>query len=193
MRIQLICLSAFLSLTLAGCTTVMSTQPVGEVPVALTAEDWEGTWTDSEDFLEIRVIDGEAGQLEAAWIETGEDGFELESVEIFMRRSGDALFGSVLDEPDDEAGVGDEEAEPEALYAFFRLARDGKKLVVWWPDVEAFQALVEEGRLPGEVTEGDDVVLEALSEAQLELLSSDQNAGLWEWKSPAILMRAERD
>ena len=63
MRVRIVFLGLLLGLTAAGCTTVMSTQLVGGSPVSLIPEEWEGTWSDSEDFLEIRVIDAEEGRL----------------------------------------------------------------------------------------------------------------------------------
>jgi hypothetical protein len=184
-------LGTLFSFTLSGCTTVMSTQPVGETPMVLVAEEWEGTRSDTEDFLEMRVIDAEGGRLEAAWIEGREDGFELERIEVVVRRSGDAIFGNALEEADAEDEPGGK-AEAETLYAFFRLARDGEKLVIWWPEADAFRELVESGTLPGRVTEGKDVVLETLSAEQLALLSSNESAYLYGWKEPGVLFRPGR-
>jgi hypothetical protein len=175
---------------LTGCAGVFSPQPVGEAPLALVADEWEGTWTDSRDFLEIRVIDAASGRLEAAWIEASANGFELERIEVLVRASGEALFGNALDEDrSDAAGAG----KAPHRYAFFRMARAEGKIVIWWPRLESFARLVEEGGLPGTVTEEGDVVLGELSKEHLSLLAGDEGAALFEWDEPGVLFRPSGD
>ena len=156
----------------AACSSVMSIQPVGEAPLVLVPEEWSGTWSDSEGFLEVRVVEPEAGRIEAAWIEASDSGFELERVEVYLRSSGEAIFANVLELKSDgveaaETVDGGGVAEEAPLYAFLRVARDGDKLVLWWPKVEAFRELVEAAKLPGEITEEDDVVLDELTPEQV--------------------------
>ena len=194
MRMRDVLCGLLAGMLITGCSSVMSTRPVGEAPLALVSEEWSGTWTDSEGFLEVRVVDPEAGRIEAAWIETHDSGFELERVEVSLRSGGDAVFANVLESANDdgdaaetvEGGAGDEAAP---LFAFVRVAREGDKLVLWWPEVEAFRELVEAGKLPGKVTDGKDVVLDQLSSGQLGLLTSDDSASLYDWKDPRVLLR----
>lgn len=192
MRMRDVLASLLIGSLLGGCSAVLSTEPVGNEPLVLLAEEWDGTWSDSEDFLEIRVVEPEAGRLGVAWIEYSVNGFDLEHLDVWLRRSGDVIFANVLEVSDEDPGtdgsVDDTGAEAEP-YAFFRLAREDGKLVVWNPKLEAFKALVEDGKLPGTVTEGGDVVLGTLSDAQLALLASDDSAHLWSWKEPGILLR----
>jgi len=187
MRTHGLLLTTLVGLTLAACSGVFSTQPVGREPVTLVAEEWEGTWTDSENFLEIRIVDADSGRLEAAWIERRDGDFELERVEVLVRREGGAIFGNSLQEP--ESGEGRESEEPRR-YAFFRLTRDDGKILIWWPNVDAFKALVEAGTLPGEVTEGNDVELGPLEPEHLALLAGGASSGLWQWQEPGVLFRS---
>jgi hypothetical protein len=185
MRTLLVRGTLLAALALTGCTGVFSPKPIGESPFALAPEEWEGTWTDSQDFLEIRVIDAESGRIEAAWIETRDDGFGLERVEVLIRQTGDALFGNAIENSEEKENA----EEAETRYAFFRIGRDGEKLVVWWPSVEAFKAAVEEGTLPGVVTEGGDVVLGDLGPEHQAVLAADESAVLFSWKEPGTLFR----
>jgi hypothetical protein len=131
----LICLA--LGGVLGGCSAVLSTRPIGEQPLVLVAEEWDGTWTDSEDFLEIRVVDAEQGRLEAAWIEKDDEGFELERIEVLIRQSGETTFANAREMPDDDSdGDSDSESDSdrdgtEDQYAFFRLGREGTRR--WMP------------------------------------------------------------
>jgi hypothetical protein len=177
---------------LGGCSAVLSTEPVGSEPLALLAEEWDGTWSDSQDFLELRVIDSESGRLGVAWVEYRGDDFDLERLDVWLRKSGDVIFANVLEVADDDEGTDgsvDDTTSGADPYALFRVSREGEKLIVWSPKLDAFKALVEEGKLPGTVTEGGDVVLGSLSDAQLTLLASDESAHLWSWQEPGILLR----
>jgi hypothetical protein len=134
------------------------------------------------------VVDEAAGHIEVAWIETRAGEFEVERVEVFVRRVGELIFASVREVPGhdgDEADSGSERP-----YAFLRLDRESEKLLMWWPNVDAFKALVEAGKLPGKVTDSGDVVLEKLSAENLTVLSDDESATLWEWKDPGVLRRS---
>lgn len=186
MRTHGLLLTTLVGLTLTACAGVFSTQPVGREPLMLLAEDWEGTWTDSEGFLEIRIVDADSGRLEAAWIEKKEGDFKLERVEVLVRQEGEAVFGNAIEEPES-----DEVQDPKKpRYAFFRLARDGGKIVIWWPSVEGFKALVNAGTLPGKVTDGNDVELGPLDPEHLAMLARGESSGLWQWQEPGVLFRS---
>src|SRR5210317_1214779 len=99
MRMRGLFTSLMIALLLGGCSAVLTTEPIGEEPLLIVAEEWEGTWTDSEDFLEIRVVDSAMGRLEVAWIETDAEGFELERVDVLLRQGGEAIYANVLELP----------------------------------------------------------------------------------------------
>lgn len=61
MRIFKTLLVALSVLSLAGCSSVYCTKPVGEKAVYVQPEDWEGTWinSDMDNPLSIKVLDAE--------------------------------------------------------------------------------------------------------------------------------------
>lgn len=182
------------SVLFAGCSAVLSTQPVGEQPIDLSDGSWDGTWSDTDDFLEVRVLDAQAGRLQAAWIESRNDGFEIEQIEVWLRRGGDATYANVIELEDAGSDSEEDSGDAPALhFAFVRVAREGDRLTLWHPRLEAFKALVEAGELPGAITDSGDVVLGALSEKQLERLSSSDGGELWDWANPGFLVRLETD
>src|ERR1700675_334006 len=78
-------------LSLAGCSTVYSTKPMGEKIVAAEPEEWEGTWINSEmNMVSIKVIDAKKGILKSMWIEN----MKMESCEFQLLESGTWMFGS---------------------------------------------------------------------------------------------------
>lgn len=172
---------------LAACDVVVSTHPVGLEPVAVEAEEWEGTWVADDGAFTLRVPEkGAAGRVELGWIEEEGDRFVLKTSQVYLRSAGEWMFGSV--ENDEDPGSG----RPENVrYLWGRLEKDEGKILFWLPSVEKFRQLVEDGVLPGEVEEGGDVVLGQLAAEHLELITSGKKGVLFEWEAPMILRRLE--
>jgi hypothetical protein len=188
---------------------VLVEKPMGDVVVTLDPVIWQGTWANSDVVILTTVLDSEKGLLQAAWVERGAEGegASFESVAGTVRQTGDMIFLSMENEPAEEgrgptadpateaaameipatqAPVTDGAVAPE--YIWGRIDNDGKRMILWWPDVEQFQKAVQDGRLPGRVTESEDVVLEALDPAQLELINSPAG-NLLGWSEPAVFVR----
>ena len=49
---------------IAGCSLVYSTGPMGEVPLSVKAEEWEGTWMHKDGSVFIHVVDATNGLLQ---------------------------------------------------------------------------------------------------------------------------------
>ncbi len=163
---------------LAACDLVLSTHPVGLEPLAIEAEEWEGTWTSDDGAFTVTVPEGTPGRVELAWIEEENGKPVLKTSPVHLRAADEWTFGSL---PNDE---------PENVrYLWGRLAKDGDKVLFWLPRAEKFQQLVEEGVLPGKIEEGGDVVLDKLEATHLALIASEERGVLFEWEAPMILRR----
>jgi hypothetical protein len=195
-------------LLLAGCNAVLVKEPMGDTVVMLDPATWQGTWASSDVVILTTVLDSEKGLLQAAWVERGAEGegASFESVSGMVRQTGDVIFLSMENEPEAELGT---TADPAAgasaeqvpttpapatdaalapEYIWGRIENDGKRMILWWPDVEQFQRAVQDGRLPGTVTESEDVVLGPLDSAQLERINSPAG-NLLGWSEPAVFIR----
>jgi hypothetical protein len=194
MHTRLRCLALFLLLALTGCNAVLVTEPVGDEPVTLETGKWQGTWLSREFTLITTVLDAEAGLLQAAWLERGQDGANMEVYRGHVRSSGEWLFISMPKPPPEEVAQGtaaeDGAAGEDGVAEYFwaRLSNDGRTAVVWWPSVEAFRAAVREGRLPGIVKEDDDVRLGELQPDHLALINAPAS-GLLGWEEPMVFVR----
>lgn len=195
-------------LLLGGCNAVLVEQPIGDVVVTLDPAIWQGTWASNEVVILTTVLDSEKGLLQAAWVERGAEGegANFESVTGTVRQTGDMIFLSMEKEPPDEWGpteapvaeapamevpatpapVRDAAVPPE--YIWGRIENDGKRTILWMPDVEQFRRAVQEGRLPGTVKEDKDVMLGTLEPAQLELINSPAG-NLLSWSEPVVFVR----
>lgn len=165
----------------AGCSGVYSPVPVGDKPTNIedTSEEWQGTWVHPAGALYIKVMDAANGVLKVAWIDDRQGDLVLDTASVFLRDGGGWTFASIM-----PGGATDD-----TPYLWGRIEM-GKRLAIFWmPDVDKFEALVREGKIPGEV-EGNDVVLGRLTSSHLELIASETSGVLFDWEEPLVLMKS---
>ena len=177
MRCGFLILVAFM---LTGCEAVYLSQPLGEKVVVLDKHDWEGTWLAGDVVMVTTVLDAQNGRFEAAWIERGEQGAELEKLRGQIRIQGDQMF----------ANIDDEGSESGKRFHWLKVELEDSHMTVWSPDAEAFKQAVARGSIPGQVIDGG-VLLGAL-EAEHLLMIDDAGSGLMDWKEPAMFSRIGR-
>lgn len=168
----------------AGCSGVYVLRPVGEKPHALVAADWEGVWVLDNNVTKITIASAAAGQLQMASIGRDAHGQpKLNLGTVFITQSGETLFASLRNEEDDAA---------KRPYLWARLSRDTDLVLLWFPDRQRFAELVRAGKLAGKV-DGDDVLLEAPTAAQLAALVAGEFGPVFEpADSPQVLRRVAR-
>ena len=194
------------SLALGGCNSVLVKEPMGDTVVTLDPATWQGTWVTDEVVILTTILDSEKGLLQAAWVERGPEGkgANFESVTGMVRQTGDMLFLNIEKEPPEERGTtAATDAPPVAAavaqapvtgaavppeYGWGRIDNNGKRIILWLPDVEQFRLAVQDGRLPGSVNENEDVLLGALEPAQRELINSPAG-NLLSWTGPVVFVR----
>lgn len=186
--------ASVLALSLPGCASVLVPEPVGDAPVPIDAGEWQGTWISGEIFLMTTVLDADAGVMQAAWLERGEDGARMEAFRGEVRKSGDWLFVSMpAPAPEPEAENPPAAGEPAGgddipAFLWARMQNDGRTLLLWWPRAEAFRAAVRDGRLPGVVEADEDVRLGKLTAEHLALINAP-GSGLLGWEEPLVFVR----
>ena len=94
--------------------------------------------------------------------------------------AGNRAFANLLDQ-DEEDG--------KPFYLWGLLGGGDREMIVWLPEVKSLKALVEEGKLPGEVDEDGSVILHQLNAEQLALLTSDSEGVLFDWDEPLVLFK----
>ena len=172
----------FCVVLMLGCNVVYTSKPIGEKPVVISSEDWEGIWRTSDGTsLNVKVVDEANGVIEyGPWESENE---EQEPIEVYLREWGRWEFCNVKD-PEDE-----EHAEH---YMWGRIGNQGGQVVVIWaPDADRFEELVEEGTLPGTVENGN-VILGELNAEHMELITTSAEGVLFLWDEPMILFRIEK-
>ena len=165
-------------LLLAACESVYAPRPMGDEPVALD-DSWSGTWLADGGALTSVVRDAAQGRLQVAWIETGEQGVELELLDGTVRRGGGLVFFSFEDRETDHG------------YQWLVVDHSPGRVRAWYADPEAFVAAVERGEIPGKAFEGS-VILGELDETHLARIA-DPASGLLDWREPLVLIRIGSD
>lgn len=177
-----------------GCAFVTSPAIVGETPLNIESvrSEWEGTWLADGDPVLVKVLDGTNGVLQVGWrIEDDSGNMKLELTSVYLRKYGDWTFATLV--PLDESG----QKEP---YVWFKMVKDKRLCLLWLPDTDKFQALVDAGILPGEATsrrpigpnEGrkkTGVKLGALKPKHLALIASETHGVLFAWEAPLFLFK----
>jgi len=168
-------------LVLGGCHVVYSTSPVGDRPVKLVSDDWEGTWTHKDGAVTVAVTDAEKGALEIGWVEKKQDRLVFEHYQVLVRQSGEWQFGNVRD------------PEEPRRYVWGRLRHDNDQLVLWVPSFEVFKSLVKRRIVKGRVSEnGEDVILDSLDPSVLQRLTRGDDGVVLDWGRPLVFTRQSR-
>jgi hypothetical protein len=176
-----------LGLSLLGCDAVTSSAPIGSQAVPIDAKNWDGAWLgDAGEPVRFRVVDSANGILRMSEMEGDDSERRWKHSYLYLRTAAgheDWIFASMKDDPDDEP----------PKYVWARVKKQGDYLLVWRPDSTRFQALVEEGALPGELEDDRDIHLQELDEEGLALIIGEERGVLFEWDDPLILRRLDED
>lgn len=158
---------------LSACSMVYSPKPMGEAPVVLKADSWDGNWIHPEGVIAIKVTDSRKGEMEISFVDDG----AVEKHSILIKKSGDWVFGSLKEENE----------LPRYLWA--RLKKEGNQLLVWTPDSDKFKHLIEKKIIPGSLDSDGNIVLGELSSDNIKSIASSEHGVLFDWDEPMVLFR----
>ena len=176
------------ALCLVACESVFVEQPLGDEVVVLDEALWQGQWLNGEMVITTTIIDAGKGILQAAWLERGKNGAEMETATGYVRRSGEVIYLN-LPNLDADAESGEPPSGPKKPeYHWARLAHDQHHAILWWPDQDRFRDAVKSGALPGVIKDDEDVLLGELSGEHLQMINSPQ-ANLMGWTEPMVFVR----
>ncbi len=185
-QIARILFMALAPLALAACYVVSTPEPLGETPVALDPAEWDGVWGYKDGAVHVKTRDAAAGFLCAAQVEFHDGAPTLTSTLLYVRETGDLLFASMAEEPENAAS-----APGAKRYLWGVLKKDGDTAILWGPDHEAFGRFVTGKRLPGAL-EDKNVRLEKLNSEQQNLIAGAAAGELFAWREPAVFTRVSK-
>jgi hypothetical protein len=166
----------WVAIAVTGCNAVFSPHPMGEKPVPLVREEWEGTWIQDDGFLVIKVLDSEKGLLRLAWIEADGE-LKYETRDIQMRATGEFLFANLKEKE---------------FYTWAKAKKEKDRIIAWVPDLEKLRALVKEGKLPGKIDNNSDIYLDDLAPEHVQMITSESEGVLFDWENPGVAIRTAK-
>ena len=135
--------SALLLVSLCGCSTVVSTRPMGDTPLDLSGQTdkWTGTWRAPMGPCTLTIADATNGVL--AMTSTKPQGWWRwinETMNVYLRTADDWTYASL----EDFEGTN-------ACFLWGKVENAGEFIIWWTPDPEKFRPLVESGTFPGTI------------------------------------------
>ncbi len=172
----------FLTSTLVSCHFVKTLVPFGLRQAELVADDYNGTWESEDgDTVEITVLDKTKGEIELSYSEGSREAGPLKhrKMKVYLLDGKKWQYASV---PADDDGS-DKEG-----FMFGCIEATSKRIIIWAPRVEKFIQLIEAGKIEGEVVK-DGVVLDRISPELIDVIESEENGFVFDWREPMILMK----
>lgn len=132
------------ALLVAGCAVVTSENIIGDTPVQLSPEAWDGTWKNEDTALQLKVLDAEKGLLKIAWFEDKDGELKPESLTVQIRKGEQWEYLTLLE------GELYNDLTLEK-YCWGRIEKQGKRILFWLPNPERFELAVQSNALEGKV------------------------------------------
>jgi hypothetical protein len=199
LAVQPLLLLATIVVAGAGCDVVRTAAPVGDRPVVLDPQEWNGVWAAPADLpaclasldaaaghgddvcLVVSVADAQVGVL--AITSPDEDHAVRAYVRSAQGSSGQSATFLSLEGEGDLQGM------------WMRLRKSDNLIVTWDPDAAPFRELVRAGLLPGSERpeEGSDargeLEIDRLDAGALALVVDDHGRTLFDWINPGVFVR----
>ncbi|MFZ4764887.1 MAG: hypothetical protein ACOYMN_08015 [Roseimicrobium sp.] len=178
---------------LVSCSSVTTTQPVGDTPLKLNNKTWDGAWLGTDGgVLYTRVKDERRGLLEVVWVEEKNDELKLVKLQVFLRqaRSAKWIWASV-DISQQEEDKAKRNNPPNYHFLVVTHPTDGR-LIYWLANVTAFGEAVEDGLLKGKIMKDKnsiEVVLDPLRDEDLRNMERGGMPDVALWNEPKIFIK----
>jgi len=174
------------SVILAGCGSVQLAHPIG-VPIAEEAEEirerFDGTWANEDGkTLHLKYLDG--GKLRIANLDWDDE------KKSFQKQESTALL--TTNQSADYINYRDEDAD-DPKYAFVRYTfSSDRTMIIWTPNVKAFEKAVTAGKLMGTVKKGENSTSVAITSSPEEVdafIDPSRFPEQFDVETPVILKR----
>jgi len=171
-----------LTLLLGSCSYVAILQPLPQSGDPVAQAQLEGEWLSEDIVVSLRFASNGVGCI--AGLDWQDDHFRIEEGELIVSNAEDKNYFSARFR---------DKGEWEDRYYFvrYRLTAQGD-LLLWPPNVSAFEKAVESGALAGTVKKGawgTRVTVSSAPETILKYLTEQGTGELFEYEDPTVLKR----
>ena len=179
-------LSIFAMLLTLGCSSVTTRHPLSNNPEAIDHEKFEGVWlVDDDEVLHVKFTGN--GIARIAGFEWESDQFNITHVEMIVTEGDEHNFLSVRFQ---------EEGKWMDDYYFLACKFTEKgDLVLWLPNVDAFEEAIGKKKLSGIINEDQystNITITDVPEKLFEYINGPDNLNLFDYKEPIIIYKITR-
>jgi len=160
-----------LVLTLGACSSIKSTNIVGNYALKLNPGEWNGTWVIGEDAYQISVINPDFGIMTSVSIKDG----KTQKHRIFVTQAGSDKYINLVN--------------ADKSFSFAKFKKEGDSATAWMPSKEMFKKAIENHKIAGEVDEGGNILITASGKAFSEFIKTNPELMMFEHESPSIFKR----
>ena len=160
-----------LLLTLGACSTIKSTNLVGDYALKLNPDEWNGTWVIGEETYQVNVINEDFGIMESVSIKDG----KTQKYKMFATQGGDDKYINLVN--------------ADKRFSFVKFKREKNSATAWMPSKEVFKKAIESHKIAGEIDEGGNILITASGKAFSEFIKTNPELMMFELESPSIFKR----
>ncbi|MFC1602741.1 hypothetical protein ACFL3U_04165 [Pseudomonadota bacterium] len=165
------CIWLILALTLGACSSIKSTNTVGDYALKLNPDEWNGTWVIGKGTYQISVINPDFGVMISESIKDG----KTEKHRMFVTQTGSDKYINLVN-------VGKN-------FSFAKFKKEKDSATVWMPSKEMFKKAITDHKIAGEVDKNGNILITASGEEFSEFLKTNPELMLFEYDSPSIFKR----
>ena len=178
-KIRTMIFSALLVFLIAGCNPVTTLYPLGAPLIPEDKDNFEGSWLkDNDSVISIRFTSNGVGHIAAPFWEN--DQFRLVQMELIVTKNKDKKFISVR--------IKERETWDNYYYFAQYDFSDKGELILWEPNIEAFEAAIKTRNLEG-VDKNSGINITNPPGVLLKFLNDNDNQTLFKYRNPIVLRK----
>ena len=181
-------LSILTAMLLPSCGGVSSSGPVGNEPLKLANDQWEGHWTmhspgfnPEPEHLRFEILDSEKGTARLHY--TNKDTQKPDHHDVVLRTGSKGVYGSSL-------LFNNDSDKKTHLWLLLHVYKQGY-VVAFLPKKSAFEELVKQKRISGEIVPNRPE-LKDLTDTDYNLLAAEDSGNLYWWMYPIYFIKDKK-
>ncbi len=170
----------------SGCSSVTTQFPLPRNPKPIDQGEFEGAWLADDKVLHVQFASNDVANI--ATLEWESNQFHIVHGEMIVTKGEENNFLSVRFQKE---GVW-----MDAYYFLSYKLTDQGNLILWLPDPDSFEEMVDEKRLQGIIKKGKystNIVITNTPAELLKIINDSHNSELFEYKEPIVLKRLTKE
>jgi hypothetical protein len=160
-----------LVLALGACSSIKSTNIIGDYALKLNPDEWNGTWVIEDETYQVSVINPDFGIMGSV---SNKDG-KIEKHRMFATQIESDTYINLVN--------------ADKSFSFAKFKKEKNLVTAWKPSIEVFKKAIENSEIDGEVDKDGNIVITASGKVVSEFLKANSASILFEYESPNVFKR----